>query len=207
MLLIDGSLAAAPSSQARPILSRYYRKNNAAAPLFRAAQTPAAACAERDCKAAPESRHHSGLIPASLITAPQRAVSVLMKAAASAGEPPPGVMLSCRKRASKSGSCSALLAAALSLATMASGVFGGAVSACQVSDSQPEHAGFLQRRDVRQRRDALFDGDRENSGAARLVQLDRSGKLVEKQIDIAGEDIVNRRRGAFVGHMGHLGCR
>src|ERR1700761_6608434 len=44
--------------------------------------------------AVPGLRAHSGWMPADLITSLQRAVSDLMKAAASSAEPPPGMMLS-----------------------------------------------------------------------------------------------------------------
>ena len=80
---------------------------------------------------------YSGSMPASRITSPQRCVSSLTKALASAGVPPPGPMLSSLKRSSRPGSCIAALAAALSWPTISGGVFGGAVSACQVSEMQP----------------------------------------------------------------------
>src|SRR6516162_9185630 len=80
---------------------------------------------------------YSGSMPALRITSPQRSVSSLTKALASAGVPPPGPMLSAAKRSRRPGSCIAALAAALSLATISGGVFGGAVMACQVSEMQP----------------------------------------------------------------------
>ena len=38
------------------------------------------------------------------------------------------------------------------------------------------------------------------------MQFERSGELVEHQVDIAGEQVVDRRRGALIGHMRQLGA-
>src|SRR6516162_6312654 len=80
---------------------------------------------------------YSGSMPALRITSPQRCVSSLTKALASAGVPPPGPILSAAKRSMRPGSRIAASAAALSLLMIAGGVFGGTVSACQVSEMQP----------------------------------------------------------------------
>src|SRR5436309_150138 len=79
----------------------------------------------------------SALIFAARITAPQRAVSSLMKARIASGVPPIGVMLMARKCSAVSGACSTSLMARLSLATIAAGVFAGAASAFQVSERKP----------------------------------------------------------------------
>ena len=62
---------------------------------------------------------------------------------------------------------------------------------------------FVECGNIRQRRDALLDGHGENSRPPRFVQLERGCKLVEHQVDIAGEQIVHRRCSAFIGHVRH----
>src|SRR5215471_17189230 len=74
---------------------------------------------------------------ASLITPPQTSVSLLMKAAASAGEPPAARRLIFAKWSCASGLWSTSFTALLSFVIIAPGVFGGATSAFQVPDSKP----------------------------------------------------------------------
>ena len=69
------------------------------------------------------------------------------------------------------------------------------------------HAGLRQTGNVRERGDALFGGDRKNSCFARLVQLKRGRELVEHHIDMTGDQVVERRRRALIGHMDELGVR
>src|SRR5215831_16572318 len=71
---------------------------------------------------------------AALITSLQRWLSALMKAAASAGVIASGVVLSFFRRSWTSGILRMSTIAALSLATIAGGVFGGAEIAFQVSE-------------------------------------------------------------------------
>src|SRR5262249_43221781 len=60
-----------------------------------------------------------------------------MKALAASGVPPTGVMFMPRRCSAVSGSASTALMPPLSLAMIAAGAFGGAASACQVSERKP----------------------------------------------------------------------
>src|SRR5262245_49301531 len=73
--------------------------------------------------------------PAALITLPQSARRSVTNLRVSSVSPPPTSTCSSRRRARTSGSCSAALIAALSLATIGAGVLGGALIAFQVSDT------------------------------------------------------------------------
>ena len=59
-------------------------------------------------------------------------------------------------------------------------------------------------RDIRDNVDALLRGREQNARLARLMQRKRCRHLDEGRIDVAGDQIVEGRRGAFVRYMRHL---
>ncbi len=69
---------------------------------------------------------------------------------------------------------------------------------------EARHAGVGKRRHVGQRREALFGRHRERAQFSGLDQRQRRTEIAEHQLDVAAHQIVERRRRAAIGHMGHL---
>src|SRR6185437_1751193 len=61
------------------------------------------------------------------------------------------------------------------------------------------HPGFVERRYARQTGNALVGGHREDTRFVRLVKFDRRGKLHENEVDMTGDDIVERGSRALIG--------
>ena len=93
---------------------------------------------------------------------------------------------------------------ALSLATIAAGVRGGAASAFQVSERKPLHAGLADGRHLGHRVDALRRRHRQHLRLLRLVLRAHRVDLEEQQVDVAGDEIVHGLRGAAIGHVREL---
>ena len=87
-------------------------------------------------------------------------------------------------------------------------VFGGALIAFQVSDTTSGRPALRHGRDIGQDLHALVGGDRQHARLAALMQLVDRGELDEAQIDMAGDQIGERARGAaLVGHVDELAFR
>src|SRR5581483_8236416 len=67
------------------------------------------------------------------------------------------------------------------------------------------HADFGKGRDVLERRDPFPGRHRQDARLAALVQPQGGGELHEDHVDMAGDDVVERRRRALVGHVHELG--
>ena len=67
-------------------------------------------------------------------------------------------------------------------------------------------ARFAQGRHLREQLRPLGRGDGENFRLAAAMHRHRRAEIVEEQIDIAGENVGQRRAGAAVGHVHHLGA-
>jgi len=81
------------------------------------------------------------------------------------------------------------------------GVLGGAAIAFQVSEMKSLSPSSIMVGTSGSEAMRFFGGDGENARPAALVQLQRSFELHEDQIDVAGDDVVERRAGALVGHV------
>ena len=69
------------------------------------------------------------------------------------------------------------------------------------------NSAFTKGRDVGQRFHPFRGGNPDDARLAGFVLLHRRGHFHEHQIDMAGDQIVHRRRRAAIGHMGEAGCR